>query len=609
MIFKILIIVESPSKVKTLKNLLGSDFVVVASMGSIRDLPDDKLSVNVEHDFAPTYTILPKRERTLAKLRAATKGVAAIYLATDPDREGEAIAWHIAEVLKLDAPRRIRFNEITRNAVQRALANPRQINMNKVNAQQARRVIDRLVGYEISPLLWKKVKRGLSAGRMQSVAVRMIVDREREIEAFKPVAATAAATDAFDVAPNVLDDLRRPAPFITSTLQQEASHKLGFGAKQTMRTALKLYEGIEAPGEGHVGLITFIRTDSTRVCAEALASAREYIADVYGAEYNLNSNSDLSSGLGLGSDGYEAIRPTDVERTPEQVAKYATEDQAVLYELIWRRFLASQMTFDGFLKVYGDVGDAGGDDVGGGFTEPPTHYTEATLIRALEEQGIGRPGTYAAAISTIQERLYVDVDPERWFIPTELGKAVTDLLVKHFPDILDGKFTAEMESKLDGVENGSEDWIETVKRFYEPFHKSVVDAKNTMERVKVGPKLTDQICEKCGRLMANRFSRFGSFLGCSGYPDCRNILCDAPVKVDVPCPKDGGKIIQRRSRKGLTFYGCANYPACDFVSWGKPIGRDCPECGQMLAESSLRGRVIGIKCGNKECGYKEPFTR
>jgi len=694
---KSLIIVESPAKTKTLKGFLGADYVVEASMGHIRDLPGNKLSVDVDNDFKPSYTIIPERKEILAKLTAAAKGVTTVYLASDPDREGEAISWHIAEALKLKDPQRIQFNEITRDAVRAALANPRKIDMNRVNAQQARRVLDRLVGYEISPLLWRKVKKGLSAGRVQSVAVRLIIDREREIEAFNAVeywSLTATLTpdttknrfdaalveragkkielknvaDADEVLANLRDakysvkkvkkteKRRNPsAPFITSTLQQEASRKLGYNAKKTMRAAQGLYEGVEVPGEGHVGLITYMRTDSTRIAAEAQAAARTYIAATYGANYNLESSRQFKK-AGSAQDAHEAIRPTDVNRTPEQVAKYTTPEHAKLYRLIWQRFVASQMAsaifdvvtvdiaaldygfratgstvkFDGFLRVYSEgKDDAKIEDeerpplppLSDGqaldlislipkqhFTEPPPRFTEATLVKSLEEQGIGRPSTYAAIISTIQERLYVDLK-EKKFHPTELGTAVTDLLVKHFPDVLDVKFTAGMESKLDGVEEGSEDWIKMMKQFYGPFHEGVEKAGSEMERVKIEPKLTDQMCEKCGKPMAERSSRFGTFLGCSGYPECKNISRPPSAKVEIPCPKDGGEIVQKRSKKGTTFYGCANYPACDFVSWGKPIDKKCPECGQILTENSFRGRIIGIKCSNKDCTHKEPLPK
>lgn len=694
---KSLIIVESPAKTKTLKNFLGNDYQIEASMGHVRDLPESKLSVDVEHDFLPSYRIIPERVELIEKLRKAAKSADTIYLASDPDREGEAISWHLAEALGLKNAVRIQFNEITRAAVQQALLSPRKIDMEKVNAQQARRVLDRLVGYEISPLLWRKVKKGLSAGRVQSVAVRLIVNREREINAFNAVeywtigAELTPDTKAhkFDAALNtyngkkielnneadatkVMNDLngatykvhsvkksekkRNSAPpFITSTLQQEASRKLGFNARRTMRTAQDLYEGVELPGKGTVGLITYMRTDSTRVAAEAQEAASKFIEATYGKEYT--ANRQFKKGKDA-QDAHEAIRPTYIDNLPDEIAKYLSADQAKLYRLIWQRFIASQMAaaifdvvsvdiaagagymfratgstvrFQGFLKVYSEGKDeATIEDEERAplpplsaeqmltllaltpkqhFTEPPPRFTEATLVKVLEEKGIGRPSTYAAIISTIQERKYVELKEKRFF-PTELGVAVTDLLIKHFPEILDATFTAGMELKLDHVEEGTQDWVEMMREFYGPFHEQVTTAGTQMERVKIEPKLTDQMCPNCGKPLAIRSSRYGEFLGCSGYPECKTIVQPEAAKVEVPCMKCGGEIIQRKSKKGLVFYGCKNYPACDFVAWGKPVGRTCPQCGvQPLIENSYRGRALGIKCNNRDCGYKEPLLK
>jgi DNA topoisomerase I len=694
---KSLIIVESPAKTKTLKGFLGNDYAVEASMGHVRDLPENKLSVDVEHDFTPSYRDIPERKDLIEKLKKAAKSADTIYLASDPDREGEAISWHLAQALDIKNAKRIQFNEITRDAVQQALANPRTIDMNRVNAQQARRVLDRLVGYEISPLLWRKVKKGLSGGRVQSVAVRLIVDREREIEAFNPVeywSITAELTpdtakNKFDAAlqgrngkkielknqgetDQVLADLngasytvssvkksekkRNPAPpFITSTLQQEASRKLGFNARRTMRTAQNLYEGVEIPGRGHVGLITYMRTDSTRIAAEAQLAAHEFIVATYGADFA--ATRQFKKGKDA-QDAHEAIRPTDVTNLPDDMAQYLSADQAKLYRLIWQRFVASQMAtaifdvvavdiaagdgynfratgstirFAGFLKVYSEgkdeakVEDEERDPLPPltakqilkllalaskqHFTEPPPRYTEATLVKALEEKGIGRPSTYASIISTIQEREYAELKEKR-FSPTALGTGVTDLLVKHFPEVLDIAFTAGMELKLDHVEEGTEDWVEMMRHFYGPFHDQVTKAGVEMERVKIEPKMSDQVCPNCGKPMVVRSSRYGEFLGCSGYPECKTILQPDAAKIDVPCFKCGGELAQRKSRKGLVFYGCKNYPKCDFVAWGKPVGRVCPTCGvQPLIENSYKGRLTGIKCNNRECGYKEPLPK
>ncbi len=731
---KKLIIVESPAKTKTLKGFLGSEYQVEASMGHVRDLPERKLSIDIAHDFAPTYQIIPERKDVVAKLRAAAKGASVVYLASDPDREGEAISWHLQEALGLTNPKRIQFNEITKTAVLAALENSRTIDMDRVNAQQARRELDRIVGYKISPLLAKKVRPRLSAGRVQSVAVRLVADREREILAFNPVeywSITASLTPdtlkhKFDAAltqrdgkklevgsegasDTVLKDLdgaeyrvkmvkrsekrRNPAPpFITSTLQQEASRKLGFSAKKTMMAAQQLYEGVDVAGEGHVGLITYMRTDSNRIADEAQQAARALIVSKYGKEYAPAAAKQYKKG-GAAQDAHEAIRPTGVQRLPEDVAKLLSPDQAKLYKLIWQRFVASQMApavfdvvtvdieaknytfratgstmkFDGFLRVYRE----GKDDntvededkqplpplteaqllkllaltPKQHFTEPPPRFTEATLVKALEEKGIGRPSTYASIISTIQDRQYVEL-AEKKFRPTELGLTVNDLLVKHFPSILDVQFTAGMETQLDGVAEGKEDWVAMMRRWYEPFAASVTLAGSEMETLKAPPRDAGQECPTCGLPMVIRASRYGEFISCSGYPKCKTIVrppasetddacpkCGKPMvarsgrfgefiactdypeckttkqpaaaRVDVPCPKCGGEIAQKRSKKGATFFGCNNYPTCDFVSWGKPIGRACPKCESALVENAFRGRVIGIKCHNAQCDYKE----
>jgi DNA topoisomerase-1 len=737
---KKLIIVESPAKTKTLKGFLGSDYQVEASMGHVRDLPEKTLAIDIKNDFAPTYQVIPERKDIVAKLRTAAKGASEVYLASDPDREGEAISWHLQEALGLKNPKRIQFNEITKTAVLAALQNSRTIDMDRVNAQQARRELDRIVGYKISPILSKKVRPRLSAGRVQSVAVRLVVDREREIEAFKPVeywSITASLTPdtakhKFDAslierdgkkleistkaaADQVLRDLdgspytvksikrgekkRHPAPpFITSTLQQEASRKLGFTAKRTMMAAQQLYEGVDVAGEGHVGLITYMRTDSTRIADEAQQAARAMIVRTYGAAYAPASAKQYKKG-GAAQDAHEAVRPTSVDRSPEDVAKLLTSDQARLYKLIWQRFVASQMSpavfdvvtvditarnytfratgstvkFDGFLRVYREGKDDPNqvDDEDKQplpplteaqalkllaltpkqhFTEPPPRFTEATLVKALEEKGIGRPSTYASIISTIQDRQYVEL-AEKKFKPTELGSTVNDLLVKHFPSILDVKFTAGMETQLDEVADGKVDWVAMMRRWYDPFAESVTKAGTEMESLKQPPREAGMDCPTCGKPMVIRASRYGEFISCSAYPACKTIVrpepeksegecpnCGKPmvaragrfgnfiactdyptckttkqisaVKVDVPCPKCGGEVVQKRSKKGATFFGCNNYPKCDFVAWGKPIGRSCPKCDGPLVENTFRGgRVSGIKCNNATCDYKEPLAK
>ncbi len=689
---KALIIVESPAKTRTLKNFLGAGYSIEASMGHVRDLPKSRLGVDVEHEFEPKYITIPERKDVIKKLKDAVAKADVVYLASDPDREGEAIAWHLQEALDLKDPRRIQFNEITRSAVTEALQNPHQINHDLVNAQQARRVLDRLVGYMLSPLLWRKVKKNLSAGRVQSVAVRLICDREREITAFVPVeywsivatltpkdkehlfdakflsrngekleihnqAESDALLAALEGADYVVKSVKKSekrrnpaAPFITSTLQQEASRKLGFGAKRTMQVAQQLYEGIELGSEGHVGLITYMRTDSTRVAAEAQEEARGYIIDRFGESYAPDKPRQV---VRKGAqDAHEAIRPTSVRRHPDEIKQLLSNDQYRLYRLIWQRFLASQMKpavfdvvsvdivardmifratgstvkFQGFMKVYTEGKDestvtADEDmpplpDLKEGqpldlrklnpeqhFTEPPPRYSEATLVRALEEKGIGRPSTYASIISTIQDRKYVELT-EKKFHPTELGFIVTDQLVKHFPDIMDVQFTAGVETKLDTVEEGQLDWVRLLSDFYGPFSKDLEAAQENMERVKIEPKMTDQMCPNCGKPMAIREGRFGEFLGCSGYPECKTAM-PLSKPLDVKCPVCGeGDVVEKKSRKGKVFYGCNRYPDCNFVTWDKPTNKHCPQCNGLLGERRFRGRMIGYRCTNPDCDYQ-----
>lgn len=694
---KSLIIVESPAKTKTLKNFLGPEYDVEASMGHVRDLPKNRLGVDIEKGFQPQYVPIPEKREVINKLKEAAQKADQVYLASDPDREGEAIAWHLVETLGLQDAKRIQFNEITKSAVLEGLRNAHNINLNLVNAQQARRVLDRLVGYKLSPLLWRKVKKNLSAGRVQSVAVRLICDREREIESFVPVeywTITARLTPkeknhpfdaklvlrngtkitinnqqeadellkALEGAEYVVKSVkktekrRNPAPpFITSTMQQEASRKLGFSARRTMTVAQQLYEGIELGEAGSVGLITYMRTDSTRVAKEAQDEAREFILQNYGKDFAPETARQVSR-KGA-QDAHEAIRPTSVFRKPEDIKQFLNQDQYRLYKLIWQRFVASQMSaavfdvvtvdilasdmtfratgstvkFQGFMKVYTE----GKDDAQAvedeeqpplpemsegeildllkltpeqHFTEPPPRYTEATLVKALEEKGIGRPSTYATIISTIQERKYVELVDKK-FRPTELGFIVTDQLVKHFPEIMDVEFTAGVETRLDKVEEGDLDWVKLLSDFYGPFEKDVEKALETMEKVKIEPKVSDQVCPNCGKPMLIRESRYGEFLGCSGYPECKTTM-PLNKQLDVVCPVCGqGHVVEKKSRKGKTFYGCDRYPDCTFVTWDKPTDRKCPKCGGLLGERKFRGRLTGYRCTNSECDYQEPLNR
>lgn len=753
---KILIIVESPAKTKTLKNFLGKDYMVEASMGHVRDLPQKELGVDIENEFTPKYVRISDRKDVIKKISEAAKKADSVLLASDPDREGEAISWHLSQALQLKNAQRIEFNEITRSAVENAIQHPRDINMKRVNAQEARRILDRLVGYRLSPLLWKKVRKNLSAGRVQSVAVRLICDREREIQAFIPEeywSLTATLTPQPPVAKfpfeakfvgkdgkkrainneteahALLAELknvswtvksvkkqerkRNPSPpFITSTLQQEASRKLGYGNRRTMSIAQQLYEGVNLGTEGAVGLITYMRTDSTRVAKEAQEETRGFILQQYGEEYRPATPPTYKT-RSEAQDAHEAIRPTSIYHTPDSLADHLNPEQLKLYRLIWQRFLASQMTpvvfdvttadilggeylfratgsvlrFIGFMTVYTEgkdteevadeertplpnltkdqILDLLNLDTKQHFTEPPPRYTEATIVKTLEEKGIGRPSTYASIISTIVEREYVLLEQKRFF-PTELGFTVNDLLVKHFPDILDVGFTAEMETKLDEIEDGNREKVQLLKDFYSPFNAMLTEAHEKMERVKpesvltetpcpncgkpmairesrLGKflgcsgyprcktilnldgspreapqkeeqKVTDQLCPKCGKPLVERMGRFGKFLGCSGYPKCRTIVKiqgeDAeqrPTQVvldGVKCPKDGGDILEKHSRRGTIFYGCSNYPKCDFATSMKPLPQACPECGWPLGEGKQRGKTdIVLKCTNPDCSY------
>ena len=671
---KPLIIVESQAKTRTLKRFLHGKYNVEASMGHVRDLPKSDLGVDVEHGFKPKYVSIPERKSILKRLEDAAEKADQVYLATDPDREGEAIAWHLEQALKIKDAKRITFNEITSRAVEEALEHPRDINEKLVDAQQARRVLDRLVGYKLSPLLWSKVKKNLSAGRVQSVAVRLICDREREIQAFVPEeywSLTAKLTKQTEEKPfsakliekdgkkfslgnegdtkQVLGDLegaaytvagiketeqkRNPAaPFITSTLQQEAARKLGFSNKKTMMMAQNLYEGIELGSEGHVGLITYMRTDSTRIAGEAIAQAREFIQSEYGKEYLPSSPRQYKSRK-TAQDAHEAVRPTSVARRPEMLEQHLSKDQFRLYKLIWQRFLASQMEaavmdvttvdiaaknytfratgskvkFPGFTVLYTEGKDNGN---GNGkedenqilpqlskaeilrllellpkqhFTEPPPRFTEATLVKALEEKGIGRPSTYATIISTIQDRQYV-ILAERKFMPTELGCTVTDLLVKHFPRIMDATFTAALEDELDEIEEGELDWVKVMDDFWGPFHTALEDAKEHMEKVKKAPQETGETCPNCGKPLVIRESKFGQFLSCSGYPECKTIV-NKELGETCPVPGCGGQIVEEKP--GSKKYKCSNHPKCTFVSRAKsaPVeetDQACPNCGKPL---------------------------
>ncbi len=684
-----LVIVESPAKAKTIGKYLGSKYIVKASMGHVRDLPKSQIGVEIEDNFAPKYITIRGKGSVLKELKDARKKVKKVYLAADPDREGEAIAWHLAHALELDQSEacRVVFNEITKQAVKDAFKTPRQINMDLVHAQQARRILDRLVGYKISPLLWKKVKKGLSAGRVQSVSVKLIIDRENEISAFIPeeywtiTARLNMGKSSFDakfysingekkeltseaevneilqaikgnsfVVSEVKERerLRHPSPpFTTSSLQQEAARKLNFRAAKTMSVAQQLYEGVDLGKEGTVGLITYMRTDSTRISQTAQEEAGEFIKGHYGDEYMPETPRQYVKKNANAQDAHEAIRPTSIMRTPDEMKSFLSRDQFRLYKLVWERFVASQMTsaimdtmtvdikvgetmfrangskirFPGFMKVYVEGNDDGTveDDkflppltVGDSmqteqiepkqhFTQPPPRYTEARLVKTLEELGIGRPSTYAPTLETIQKRGYVAIE-EKKFVPTELGELIIQLMEEFFPEILDVEFTAHMEEDLDHVGEGQQDWVKVLADFYESFEKRLLVAEEEMKEIEIEDEVSDEICEKCGRHFVYKMGRFGKFLACSGFPDCRNTR---PIVKDtgVTCPKcHEGKLVERRSKKGRVFYGCDRYPECDNVMWDRPSAKPCPSCGSLMIEKrSKQGtKLICTSCDHNE---------
>ena len=683
-----LVIVESPSKAKTIGKYLGPDFAVKASMGHLRDLPKSTMGVDLEGDFTPRYIPVKGKEDLIKELKSAAAAADTVYLATDPDREGEAISWHLKELLNLSDTKaqRVTFNEITQKVVRESIRNPRDIDYDLVDAQQARRVLDRIVGYQLSPLLWKKVRRGLSAGRVQSVATRLVVDRENEIRAFQPKeywtldvqlnltgktgsftarywgeekkreleneAQTQAVINDVTGKPFSVTNVKKAEkkrsaapPFTTSTLQQEASRKLGFTPKRTMAVAQQLYEGVDVAGEGTLGLITYMRTDSLRLSEEAMAAAAAFIKNRYGAPYYYGRFHVFKT-KSSAQDAHEAIRPTHVELDPEQIKDSLNKDQYRLYKLIWSRFLASQMAnavydtvsidteceghvfrsahsslrFPGFIAVYEEGRDDEGEALGAAlpdlsvgdrataikfdkeqhFTQPPARYTEATLVKAMEEKGVGRPSTYAATISVIQDRDYV-VKQDKRLMPTALGEVVTGLMVERFNDIIDVEFTANMESRLDAVEEGKQNWKELLADFYEGFSKELSDAEAAMEgqRLKVPDEETEEVCELCGRKMVIKMGRFGKFLACPGFPDCKNAK---PLVERMPgrCPKCGSGMLKKKSKRGYAYYACEQGQECGFMTWDVPTAEDCPKCGQTLFKKSGRGRMKPF-CINEAC--------
>jgi len=694
---KKLVIVESPAKARTLNRILGNNYTIKASSGHVRDLPQKSLGVDVTRDFEPEYVLIPQKRKLIRELKEIANSAAAIYLATDPDREGEAIAWHLVEAAKLDKDkipiRRVTFHEITKGAVEQAFSNPGSINMHLVNAQQARRILDRLVGYKLSPLLWRKVQRGLSAGRVQSAAVRIVVDRERQIEGFSPTEYWTIEAELIRALPQnqessfgatlvglgdgtklaILNQseaeritaeldkasyavkmiqakevARQPVPpFITSTLQQEAWRKLRFSAKQTMAIAQGLYEGLPIGDEGSVGLITYMRTDSTHIAAGAIAETRDFIAHKYGTNFLPPQPRTFVKKSKWAQEAHEAIRPTKIYREPSQLHPFLNDQQLKLYELIWKRMIASQMPaalfdtitidieasctlpkkeyllratsssvkFQGFMVIYTEGKDESEPDKAATaplpkleagdklellglfpeqhFTQPPARYTEATLIKALEQKGIGRPSTYAPILSTIQDRNYVQKSGGKFHVD-ELGFIVNDLLAKHFPKIIDLDFTAQMEAKLDKIAQGKEEWVPLLQKFYFPFEKTLHKASEQIEKINIA-KLTSEICPNCGRAMVIKVGRYGKFLACSGYPECKTTR-PLIVKTGIPCPECGSELVERINRRKRIFYGCSNFPHCQFATSRKPVPQPCPHCGKLLILYS-KERVKCITCG------------
>ena len=691
-----LVVVESPSKARTIQKFLGPRYQVLSSLGHIRDLPKGEMGIDIEHDFKPKYVIPAQKRKIITQLKKAAQKVNLIYFATDEDREGESIAWHLNQILDFKETKRIVFHEITREAIEEALKNPRNIDIQLVNAQQARRILDRLVGYELSPFLWRKLAKGLSAGRVQSPTVRLIVEREREIEAFKPQEywsieaelkkqETASKTfiaklhkidnkvldklaiksekGANEIIKNLeganykVEDIQKkeikktpPPPFITSTLQQEANKRLGFTAHRTMRAAQELYEGVDIGEKEPTGLISYMRTDSVFLSDKFLQDSQKFIHQNLGKNYAPDSPRKFKTKSKLAQEAHEAIRPTKASRQPEEVEKYLSNDQYKLYDLIWRRALASQMSqaeitsttvditttynlhdpqvgtptyqfratgsvikFDGFLKIWPTETKenilpslAVGEKLElekltplQHFTQPPARYSEASLIKSLEELGIGRPSTYVPIINTIQQRNYVAKEQKK-FRPTEVGIMVNDLLVKHFSNIVDYQFTAQLEDNLDKIAQGKLEKNDMLKEFYEPFKKNLADKETELSKKELTEEKTDQVCEKCGRPMIIKMGRYGKFLACSGFPECKNTKPLPRAGTGVKCPKcKQGEIIEKKTRKGKTFYACNRWPKCDFALWQKPTGEKCPECDSLLVETAR-----GVKCSNKKCKYK-----
>lgn len=681
---KYLVIVESPAKVKTIKKFLGKNYEVVASNGHVRDLPKSQMGIDIEHDFEPKYITIRGKGDILAKLRREVKKADRVYLATDPDREGEAISWHLSQALKLENKdvQRITFNEITQNAVKASLKHPRSIDMNLVDAQQTRRILDRMVGYEISPVLWAKVKRGLSAGRVQSVALRIICDREEEINAFipeeywtldaelnikgekKPLMAKFHGDDKGKLTISKKEEMdavmaeiekekfqvlevkkgervkKAPLPFTTSTLQQEASKALNFPISKTMRIAQQLYEGVDIKGQGTVGLITYLRTDSVRISDEADAQAREYIEQAYGSRFVAEKAAEKKGGAKI-QDAHEAIRPSDINRTPVMVKESLSRDQFRLYQLIWKRFAASRMSqavyettnvkigagkyrftvsaskvaFEGFMSVYTSEDDEKAEsnvllksidentelslnrfEEKQHFTQPPAHYTEASLVKTLEELGIGRPSTYSPTITTILGRRYIVKEAKNLYV-TELGEVVNQIMKESFPTIVDEHFTANMESLLDSVEEGAVNWKVVVKNFFPDLDEAVKAAQKDLEKVKIEDEVSDVICENCGRNMVVKYGPHGKFLACPGFPDCRNTK-PYLEKIGIECPKCGKEVVLRKTKKGRKYFGCENNPECDFMSWSRPVKEKCPKCGGYMV---VKGNKV--VCADEQCGY------